>query len=243
MANNNEFNAWKAAGTVPSNSRAYYGQIIFDCVAMVFPGEKGSKSKPVVYDPQIHTNAQPFVQITAKLDPLPEMQLSNETSSRWPNYSADWVKITMPSIKKLGFVDTDGSCDIVKFNNSWVKFRFVPGFTKNKDPEKPNYKTMDFLAVYKNEAECRKAYQEENASNVQPGFSHTEPVQSQSNEAVASALKFVESIAENAMRKGDDIDVAVDNFLEQNAAVCAGLKIDSPEIQALLKKYDENPPF
>ena len=58
-----------------------------------------------------------------------------------------------------------------------------------------------------------------------------------------SALVFVRSIAENAMKAGNDVGDAVDVFLSQNAAVCAGLKIDSPEIQSLLKEFDDNPPF
>ena len=45
------------------------------------------------------------------------------------------------------------------------------------------------------------------------------------------------------MKAGNDVGDAVDVFLSQNAAVCAGLKIDSPEIQSLLKEFDDNPPF
>ena len=240
MANEYEYDPWKAAGSESVNTREYYGQILVECVAMVFPGEKGSGQKPVAYDPKIHQGKRPFTQITMKLDSLPEMQLSTETSKNWQNYSADWTKITMPSIRKLGFVTKEGECDLLKFNNSWVKFRFIPGFTKNRDPEKPNYKTMEFLAVYKNEAECRKAYLTENGQDSEP--SHTEP-KSTSNEAVESALKFVRSIAENAMKAGNPVGEAVDTFLAQNAAACAGLKIDSPEIQALLKDFDDNPPF
>ena len=239
--NQQSYNPWKAAGVEPVNTRNYYGQVIVECTAMVFPGEKGSGQRPVPYDPQIHAGKQPFTQIMIKLDSLAEMQLSNETSKTWQNYSADWTKITMPSIRKLGFVDKDGACDMQKFNKAWVKFQFVPGFTKNRDPEKPNYKTMEFLEVYKNEAECLNAYRLENGQEAETP-SHTEP-KSQTNEAVASALKFVESIAENAMKSGHDVAEAVDTFLAQNAAVCAGLKIDSPEIQALLKEFDDNLPF
>lgn len=234
----NEYNAWKMAGAEPANTREYYGQILIDCVLMVFPGEKGSGMQPEPYDKAKHGNKRPYVQINATLDPLPEMQLTRETSSRWQNYSADWLKITMPSIKKLGFTCSDGSCDLEDFNNKWVKFQFVPGFNKNRDPEKPNYKTMEFLKVYKNEAECRQDYLAENGESSIP----SEP-KSTADSAVASALVFVRSIAENAMKAGNDVPDAVDDFLEKNSAACAGLKIDSPEIQNLLKEFDENPPF
>lgn len=231
------YDAWAAAGIEPVNSREYYGQILIECVAMVFPGAKGSGQRPVVYDPQIHVGKQPFTEIKITLDPLPEMQLSNETSKSWQNYSADWTKITMPSIRKLGFTDKNGACDLRKFDKSWVKFKFVPGFSKNKDPEKSNYKTMEFLAVYKNESECRKAYLAENTSNAE-----VKP-QSTSTPAVESALVFVRSIAENALKSGNDVGEAVDEFLAKNAAACAGLKIDSPEIQAMLQEFNDNPPF
>ncbi|MBQ1507091.1 MAG: hypothetical protein IIZ36_01545, partial [Ruminococcus sp.] len=131
------YDPWEAAGTEPTNTREYYGQILMDCVAMVFPGEKGSGQRPVVYDPTRHAGKRPFTQITATLDPLPEMGLTRETSSNWQNYSSDWLKITMPSIKNLGAFSNDkGGVDLRKFNKQWVKFQFVPGFVKNKDPEK-----------------------------------------------------------------------------------------------------------
>ena len=85
----NEYNAWKMAGSEPANTREYYGQILIDCVLMVFPGEKGSGQAPEPYDKAKHGNKRPYVQISATLDPLPEMQLARETSSRWQNYSAD----------------------------------------------------------------------------------------------------------------------------------------------------------
>ena len=240
MSNDN-LNAWKMAGEIPTNTRDYFGQINLDCVLMVFPGAKGSGQRPVVYDPNVHKGKQPFSQITATLNPLPEMQLTRETSRNWQNYNSDWTKITMPSIRKLGFVDSDGACDLQKFNGAWVKFQFVPGFQKNKDPEKPNYTTMEFLEVYKNESACRKAYLAENG-DVAEDTSYTEP-KSTASDAVKSALVFVRSIAENAMKAGNEVPEAVDAFLTQNSAVCAGLKIDSPEIQALLKEFDDNPPF
>ena len=236
---NQNFDVWAAAGTEPTNARMYYGQIKFDLVAMVFPGEKGSGMKPVLYDPSVHQGKQPFVQITARLNPLAEMQLTRDTYSTWQNYNADWVKVTMPSIRKLGVVNADGSCDIKKFDGSWMKFRFVPGFTKNRDPEKPNYKTMEFLAVYKDKKECQKAYLAENTSSAEK---KAEP-QPTTNPATESAMKFIRSIAENAMKSGNDVDEAVDKFLAENSAVCAGLTISSQEVQALLKEFDDNPPF
>ena len=243
MANQTQtYDPWEAAENAKERERAYYGKVMVDCVAMVFPG-KGQR--PVVYVPGQYPNIQPFTQISIQLDPLPEMQLSRPVSNNWQDWSADWIKITAPSIKDLGFIKGNGGVDLRKFNDQWVKLTYEPGFTKNKDQTKPNYKTMKFIALYPNEAECRKAYLQENTSqtainsNTAPDL---EPTAAPS-QAVASALIFVRSIAENAMKAGNPIPEAVDDFLQKNAAACAGLTITSPEVVALLKEFDENPPF
>lgn len=242
MSNYQAYDPWEAAGLEPVNTREYYGQIDVDCVAKVFPGEKGSGLKPEVYDPVRHAGKRPFTEIAIRLNPLAEMQLANETKKTWQNYSSDWLKITMPSIKRLGFTLPNGGADLKKFDKQYVKFQFVEGFSKNKDPEKPNYKTMEFLEVYKDKAECLKAYLAENGDANNAETPAAQP-QSTSDPAVKSALVFVRSIAENAMKIGDDVPEAVDKFLTQNVAACAGLKIDSPEIQALLKEFAEDIPF
>lgn len=218
---------WDLAGTESVNTKEYYGAIVIDCVTMVFPGEKGSGQRPVAYDPAIHKGKQPFVQITATLDPLPEMMLSRETSCNWQNYSADWTKITMPSIRKLGFVTADGRCDLRKFNKSYVKFHFVPGFTKNRDPQKENYKTIEFLKVYKNAKECLADFQANNTDAA------ADPAPATTNDN-AMALQFVQSVIDDARKNGKDVTAAVEDFLTKNAALCNGLTAKSPEVLDLL---------
>lgn len=235
------YDPWEAAENAKERERAYYGRVMVDCVAMVFPARG---QRPVVFVPGQYPNAQPFSQISIQLDPLPEMQLSRPVSNNWQDWNADWVKITMPSIKGLGFVKPNGGADLKHFNGQWIKFTYEPGFTKNRDPEKPNYKTMKFIALYPGEADCRKAYLQENTS--QTGINaNPAPVKAAapSSPAVESAMIFVRSIAENALKVGNPVPEAVDDFLQKNAAACAGLTISSPEVQALLQEFDENPPF
>lgn len=237
------YDPWEAAENAKERERAYYGKIMVDCVAMVFPA-KGQR--PVVFVPGQYPNAQPFSQISIQLDPLPEMQLSKPVANNWQDWNADWIKITAPSIKDLGFIKPNGGVDLHGFNEKWVKFTYEPGFSKNKDPEKPNYKTMKFVALYPNEAECRKAYLQENTSqsgiNANPAAVPAAAA-APSDPAVASAMIFVRSIAENAMRAGNPVPETVDDFLQKNAAACAGLTISSPEVQALLQEFADNPPF
>lgn len=239
------YDAWEAAENAKPVERAYYGRAMVDCVAMVFPG-KGQR--PVVYVPGQYPGAKPFTQITIQLDPLPEMQLSRPVSANWQDWSADWQKITMPSIKNLGFTKQNGGADLRAFNGQYIKFTFEPGFTKNRDPEKPNYKTMKFCGLYPSEEACRKAYLQENTSNAGVGVAvgaavQTSPAPKADDPAVTAALAFVRSIAENALKSENPVPEAVDDFLTKNKDACAGLTIHSPEIQALLKEFEDEPPF
>lgn len=46
MSNDN-LNAWKMAGEIPTNTRDYFGQINLDCVLMVFPERRGAVNVPL----------------------------------------------------------------------------------------------------------------------------------------------------------------------------------------------------
>ena len=235
----NTYDAWNAAGTEYVTKREYYGRILVDCVAMVFPGQKGSGQKPVPYDPSIHGNARPFTQIELQLDPLPEMQLSFPIERNLANFDADWNKITMPSIRQIGFVTADGKCDLRKFDKSYVKFEIIPGFRKNKDPNKENYTTMKFTGAYKTEADCRKAYLEENGADAEyaPASTTTEQTADTS-----TAMTFIKAVIKDARSKGKDVGGVLDDvkkFMDDNKEVCSGLSITSPEIIDAINE----PPF
>lgn len=236
---NSNYDAWNAAGTEYVSKREYYGRILVDCVAMVFPGAKGSGQKPVPYDPTIHANARPFTQISLQLDPLAELNLSYPIERNLSNFDADWNKITMPSIRQIGFVTADGKCDLRKFDNSWVKFEIIPGFRKNRDPSKENYTTMKFTAAYKDEAACRKAYLEENGADAE--FTTTTAPATESADASA-AMPFIKAVIKDARNKGKDVGGILDEvkkFIADNAEVCAGLSITSPEVIDAINE----PPF
>ena len=235
----NSYDAWNAAGTEYVSKREYYGRILVDCVAMVFPGQKGSGQKPVPYDPQIHQGARPFTQISLQLDPLPEMNLSYPIERNLSNFDADWNKITMPSIRQVGYVTADGRCDLHKFDKSYVKFEIIPGFRKNKDPNRENYTTMKFTAAYKSEAECRKAYLEEYGGDAEyqaETSTTTEQVDT------STAMPFIKAVIKESRGKGKDVGGILDDvkkFIADNKEVCAGLSITSPEVIDAINE----PPF
>ena len=239
---NYSYDAWSSAGTEYVSKREYYGQILIDCVAMVFPGPRGSKERPVPYDPQVHKGMQPFTQITMTLDALPEMQLSRPVECNWSNFDQDWNKISMPSIRQLGFVTADGRCDLRKFDHSFVKLEYIPGFRKNRDPEKDNYKTMKFSAVYADEKACRTAYLDENASSAEFSMPIAEEPVTATEESKASAMLFIKAVIKDSRGKGKDISGILDDvrkFIAENQSTCAGLTITSPEVIDAINE----PPF
>ena len=239
----NNFDVWTMAGTEYVSKREYYGQILVDCVLMVFPGPKGSKNRPVPFDASVHKGLQPFVQITMTLDPLPEMQLSRPMENNWANFDQDWTKITMPSIRKLGFVTADGGCDLRKFDHTFVKFEFIPGFRKNRDPDKENYKTMKFTASYADETACRTAYLAENSANAENSQpEETAAAAPASDDNDSTAMAFIKSVIKDSYKKGKDVGGVLNDvktFIANNKEMCAGLSITNP---AVIEAINE-PPF
>ena len=132
---------WEAAGIEYVPTYEYYGQIQINPVWMVFPGEKGSGQRPVPYNPQAHKDKRPFLQIEARLAAIPDQKLSFAMEMKWAQFDQDYQKISMPSIRKIGFVTPDGKADLKRLNGQWVKFESVEGFRQNKtSPEKGNYR-------------------------------------------------------------------------------------------------------
>lgn len=228
---------WEAMGTEYVPTYEYYGQVQINGVWMVYPGEKGSGQKPVPYNPQAHQGKRPFLQIEARLSVIPDQPLSYSVESRWTNYNQDWQKITMPSIKKLGFITPDGNADCKKFNGQWCKLQQVEGFQQNKNaPEKGNYKTWKFTAVYADRESCRQAFL---AEHPQDGAPATVPAQSKPviDPSTKIALQFIETTINEAYKNGaqyEDVVDKVEKFITANSAACAGLTIDSPEVRDLL---------
>ncbi len=233
--NANVMDPWEAAGTEYVPVYEYYGQVQLTPVWMVFPGEKGSGQRPVVYNPQAHAGKRPFLQIEARLNVIPDQPLSYAMEMKWTNFDQDWNKITMPSIRALGFIREDNKCDTKRFNGQWVKLESVEGFRQNKtNPEKGNYKTWKFTAVYADREACRNAYLTQHpdsstAATATPAQSTIVP-----NKV---ALQFIETTINEAYKSGasyEDVVEKVRTFIETNASACVGLTVDSPEVRELL---------
>ena len=230
---------WDVIGTEYVQTYEYYGQIDIKPVMMVFPGEKGSHQRPVVYDPKIHAGKNPFYQIQARLQVIPDQPISYSMERNWKQTDPDWNKITMLSIRKLGFVRADNVVDVRRFDGQWVKLENVEGYRQNRtEPEKGNYKTWKFTGVYADKEECRKAYLTE---HPQSGNEPTAAASTSSpiidDQAKKFALQFIETTIKEAYKNGAQYEEAAqkaEQFINANAAACAGLTIDSPEVKDLL---------
>lgn len=239
--NANVVDPWDLMGQEYVPVYEYYGQVQFTPMQMVFPGEKGSGQRPVPYNPQAHQGKRPFLQIEARLAAIPDQKLSFAMEQKWTNFEQDWQKITMPSIKKLGFTTPDGQADCKRFNNQWVKFESVEGFRQNKtNPEKGNYKTWKFTAVYADKEACRQAFLTEHpqdGNTPAPAATAAPKTAAAPTGDKATAIKFIESTIQRAYKKGaqyEDVVETVRDFIADNADACAGLTIDSPEVRELL---------
>lgn len=237
--NANVVDPWDLMGQEYVPVYEYYGQVQFNPVYMVFPGEKGSGQKPVPYNPQAHADKRPFLQIEARLSAIPDQKLSFAMEQKWSNFDQDWQKITMPSVRKLGFIKPDNKVDFQRFNGQWVKLENVEGFRQNKtNPEKGNYKTWKFTAVYPDREACRNAFLTEHPQdgNTPAPKATTQPAAAD-DPAKKIALQFIETTIQGAYKNGaqyEDVVEKVRDFITANAGSCAGLTIDSPEVRELL---------
>lgn len=237
--NANVVDPWDLMGTEYVPVYEYYGQIQFTPMMMVFPGEKGSGQRPVPYNPQAHAGKRPFLQIEARLNAIPDQKLNFAMELKWTNFDQDWNKITQPSVRKLGFIKPDNTVDFKRFNNQWVKFESVEGFRQNKtNPEKGNYKTWKFTAVYPDREACRQAFLAEHPQDGTPAAAAAPAPATDNNPGKKIALQFIETTIQGAYKNGAQYEDVVDkvrDFIAANADSCAGLTIDSPEVRELLE--------
>lgn len=215
----------------------YWGRIKVAAAPMAFSG-KGQKPAP--YDPTIHDAKNRFIEIEMILDPLPECPTRFPVTMRIADFSPDWQKIGLRSVKECGLVTDSGSADMRRLADSFVRVAQVPGFTKNKNPEKENYRTLKFLRVFANEADCRADYYETTGEDPNTEPAPQQPAASAAN--VAIALDFVKSYvkAQRSLKTPDDrLRIGLKQFISENKMVGDVLSIDSPEVVAILNE----PPF
>lgn len=140
----------EAADTAALAPREYYGEVLVDTwfCALV----KGVGKVP--FDPAQHKSR--FTAIKIDIVPLSDSGMTNPIGREMIAESNEWIKFTLASIKALNLKTAD-------IRNKWAKVGFAPtGETyENKAGETKEKTALKFLAVYPDEAACRKAYETE----------------------------------------------------------------------------------
>ncbi len=223
------------AGAEINYTNEYWGQVQIDCAKMVFPGDKGSKEKPVLYEETVHKDKKPFLQLEILVDVLPECQAQFPVTLKTPTYAKDWQKIGIPSIKDLGLVTDQNGADLEKLNGMWARVAQVPGFQKNKDPEKENYKTLKFVKVFASQAECLADFEAAQGEYVHDTERDAGVATLSGNKQIA--LDFIESFIKAQYgigKKADEVEKELKKFIAETPIVSSQLTFESPEVVELL---------
>lgn len=225
------------AGREISYAYNYWGQVQIDAAQMIF-AIKGEP--PVPFNPEVHDRKSWFWMIEMVLDLIPGCKANFPIVLRTPDFAKDWQKIGMKSIKDLGFVTESNGADLASLNGKFVHISQVPGFTKNKDPEKENYRTWKFIKIFRDQAECIADFEETQGDGTEyPQQETSTPVASTSKTVALDFVKSFVKAQHDLGKQPDEVKVNLANFIKENAIVSAEVSIDSHEVIAIL----EEPPF
>lgn len=191
----------------------------------------------VEFDPQMHSPDQRRTAIDIIVRPLPDMNLAFDLTRNMIAESREWASIVLPSIRDLGISPK-------QLNGSWVKVQTVPltdksgntitytdanGIVKEKT-------TIKFMAIFKNEDECRADYLANSGKAQDTQYKMKENGNGgngNSNKERETALKFLKVYVENACRGQSDLN-AIRRTLElniiQQPLISKYFTVDSPEV-------------
>jgi hypothetical protein len=217
---------------------------------------KGTGKVP--HDPAVHPKR--FTAVDIYIEPLPEIDV------KYPKTLEDhliaefteWAKITLPSIKALGF---DNVRDI---NGKYVRVARVPNGKKyerkdtngNPTGEMRDETTFKFVALFADEDACRAAWvaaggTPSNGSNGNGSNGHNVPLQAGTEDAEkATAYQFLKVIVGNATKgmtkethKWADAQAAVAQAIAQYPTVAKFYTVNSMETGALITEQTNLLPF
>jgi hypothetical protein len=224
---------WEIADNAKPREFEYYGLVKADVWFGFFPG---GGQKPVPFDPQQHPVEKRVVMIDIQIIPIVDQNITFDVKQNYTDFSLDWTKVTLPSIKALGL---DG---LRSLNGKFARVTLVDGKREKKDEDGNKtgefYKTFKFLQVFADEQACRQAY-----SGASPA--HTEPEQPTSNGngngAVSAdkmtALSFAKVIVTNAAKDQKDLNVIRETIATNFAnypLINQHLTVDSPEVMTMI---------
>lgn len=221
---------WAQADAAKPRDFEYYGQVKADAWFGFFPG---GGAKPIPFDPQQHPTDKRAVMIDIQILPIPEQNVNFDVRQNYTDFSLDWTKVTLPSIKACG---VDG---LRALNGRFVRVALVDGKRERKGDNGNKtgefYKTYKFIEVYADQAACTAAYAGAAPAHTEPESS---PVDEEEREK-ATALQFARVVVTNQARgKTDKAEV-----LKAVTEVIAGMPLiskfytgDSAEIVTMIEE-------
>lgn len=195
VSNTQAADPWEVADSAKPRDYEYYGQVKADAWFGFFPG---GGAKPIPFDPQQHPVDKRATMIDIQIIPIPEQDVRFDIRQNYTDFSQDWTKVTLPSIKGLG---VDG---LRSLNGRFVRVAQVDGKRERKD-ENGNktgdfYKTFKFVEVYPDQAACAMAYAGAAPDTEQPTNGNEHSADPEKD----TALKFARVVVENQARGKTD---------------------------------------
>jgi len=200
-----------------------FGEISLDAWFCVLQKDIGK----VPFDDQINKLEDRRTNVDIFVHPLDEMNLKRALERHLLTSSNAWAKITWPSLQRLGVQNPKEA------KNKFCKVKLSPTGRKyeNKNGEKVDETSFEFLALYNTVDECRQAYLADNGNKTE-----SQPVQE--NPERAKALKFAAAIVKNAKTAAGNDESALRSIVSEKLASMGAtskyFSVESPEIEELI---------
>lgn len=221
------FDAFDDATNAELPAQEYWGQVNIDAwnCALV----KGAGKLP--YDPSQHDKK--FTAVDISMTPLAEMNLQWAPERNLIAQFGAWVKITWRSAQALGIGHARD------LNLKYARAKLSPtGRTWEKDGEKKEETTFEFLAFFDTEEECRADYFATTGKSADDVAPTQQPVAQPAPAAVSprdNALKFAKKIIENAYAKSpDDVMSFITEQFAKFPLVGNHISVDDAEVQEMI---------
>jgi len=221
----------ESAVKTAENAGKYYGQISVSAAFVVLTKGIGKQA----YVEGSHNPQERRTEISFTLNPIEEMGMTNLVQRSMLAESAEWSKIVWPSLR-----DGCGLTKMTGLDGTYVKAEMVKNgrtWPDRKTGELREGTTFKFLAVYKNEAECKAAFASDgNAPRVVASDDNgamdidMTPTTPAVNQELETAKMFLPALVKQA---NGNKQILADS-LSKTPIVNKYFNIDSPEVKQLL---------
>jgi len=230
----------KAATEEPAYSDVYYGKCLLTLWEGKFPRDEDGHvtGRPIRWNEGDNPKDR-IIMIDFFLDLCPGCKSSFQIKQSFMKHDRDWMKIVLPSLAEAGCVDASGKVSLGMVKDHWCKVQQVEGLRPRdkNDPEKGNWNTYKFLAVYQSEQECLDAMALDNGEDFEEKPAAQAKSVDKREARRQAALEFCKvAIATYKGMKPEEIKKALQSFIVSNANVNPYIAIDDPEIVEMINE-------